>query len=177
MARRDRCSTVMSSSADGVRLVFILALFVLDDAALEIEFFLIEDGEEMAHAVAFGEEDVVEHGGGNVFEVIGAVVVGGAVEVGGADAFHGVDVGEIEILAAAEHEVLEEMGETGLAGFFVFGADVIPGVDGDDGSFVVFVDDDGETVGEDEFGVGDVGNKNGRAFWCGRGRLGFGSAV
>ena len=77
---------------DGVGLIFILTFFVLNDAALEIEFFLIEDGEQMAHAIAFGEENVVEHGGGNVFEIVGAIVVGGAVEVGGADAFHGVDV-------------------------------------------------------------------------------------
>ena len=34
----------MSSSRDGVRLIFVLAFFVLDDAALEIEFFLVEDG-------------------------------------------------------------------------------------------------------------------------------------
>ena len=55
------------------------------------------------------------------------------------------------------------MGETGLAGFLVLGADVIPGIDGDDGSFVVFVDQNGETVAEDKFGVGDVGDGDGVA--------------
>ncbi len=166
---------------DGVRLIFVLAFFVLVDAALEIEFFLVEDWEEMAHAIAFGEEDVVKHGGGNIFKEIGAVVIGGAVEVSGADAFHGIDVGEIEILAAAEHKVLEEMSETGAAGFFVFGADVIPGVDGDDWGFVVFVDEDGETVGENKFGVRDVWDVYGVGFggrFCGRGfRLDGGSVV
>ena len=146
---------------DGVGLIFILTFFVLNDAALEIKFFLIEDGEEMAHAIGFGEEDVVEHGGGNVFEIVGAIVVGGAVEVGGTDAFHSVDVRDVEILRAGEHEVFEEMSETGLAGFLVFGTDVIPGIDGDDGSFVVFVDQNGETVTEDKFGVGDVGDGDG----------------
>ena len=115
----------------------------------------------MAHAIGFGEEDVVEHGGGNVFEIVGAIVVGGAVEVGGTDAFHSVDVRDVEILRAGEHEVFEEMSETGLAGFLVFGTDVIPGIDGDDGSFVVFVDENGETVAEDKFGVGDVGDGDG----------------
>ena len=74
--------------ADGVRLIFALAFFVLHDAALQVELLLIEHAEQMAHAVAFGEQNVVEHGGGNVFEIIGAVVVGGAVQVGGADVFH-----------------------------------------------------------------------------------------
>ena len=83
-----------------------------------------------------------------------------------------VDVGVIEVVAAAEHEVLEEMGETGLAGFLVLGADVIPGVHGDDGGLVVFVDENGETVGENELGVGDVGDGDGVGFgggFCGGG--------
>ena len=60
------------------------------------------------------------------------------------------------VLAAAEHEVLEEMGEAGLAGALVLGADVVPDVDGDDGRFVVLVDDQGESVFEDEFLVGNI---------------------
>ena len=42
------------------------------------------------------------------------------------------------------------MRESGLSGFLVLGADVIPGVDSDDGSFVIFVDNDGEAVVECE---------------------------
>ena len=160
---------------DAVGLIFALALFVLDDAALQIEFFLIEDRQKMTHAIAFGEQDVVEHGGRNVFKEIGAVVVGGAVEVGGADAFHGVDVSEIEIFAAGEHEMLEEVCESRPAGLFVFGADVIPGVDGDDGGFVVFMDENGESVGKNEFGVGDVGDRDGVFGGGGDGGLGLGS--
>src|SRR6202046_135848 len=38
---------------DSVRLVFTLALFVLHHAALQIEFFLIQDAKQVAHAVAF----------------------------------------------------------------------------------------------------------------------------
>ena len=111
---------------------------------------------------------------GTFSKIIGAVVIGGAVEVGSADAFHGVDVGEIEIFAAAEHQVLEEMGETGVAGFFVLGADMIPGVDGDDGGLVVFVDEDGEAVMENEFGVGNVGDGDGVGFGGGFCRCVFG---
>ncbi len=160
---------------DAVGLVLTLTLFVLNDTALEVEFLLIEHGEEMAHAIAFGKEDIVEHGGRNIFEIVGAIVIGGAVEVGGTDTFHGVDIGIVKILAAGEHEVFEEMGETGFAGLFVFGADVIPGVDGDDGGFVIFVHEDGEAVGEDEFGVGNVGDGDVVAFGGGDGGLRFGS--
>ena len=102
---------------NAVGLVLTLTLFVLNNTALEVEFLLIEDGEEMAHAIAFGKEGIVEHRGRNIFEIVGAVVIGGAVEVGGTDTFHGIDIGIVKILAAGEHEVLEEMGETGFAGF------------------------------------------------------------
>src|ERR1700756_3885949 len=142
---------------DSVGLIFALALFVLNYAALQIKFFLTQDTEQMAHAVAFGEEYVVEHGRGNILKIIGAVAVGGAIQIAGADTFHGVDVGVVEILAAAEHEVLEQVGEAGFAGFFVFRADVVPGVYGDDGRFVIFVNQDGEAVGEHKLGVGNVG--------------------
>ena len=173
----DRISTFGDElPGHAVGLIFTLTFFVLNHAALQVEFFLVENRKQVAHAIAFGEQRVIKHGGRDVFEIIGAIVVRGAVEVGGADAFHGVDVGEIEIFAAAEHQVFEEVGETGLAGFFVFGADVIPGVDGDDGSFVVLVDQDGEAVIEDKFGVRNVGNgdfRGGGFGGRGRGRLGF----
>src|SRR6266403_3218 len=105
--------------SDAVGLIFALALFVLHDAALEIEFFLVQDAEQMSHAVAFREKYVIQHRSGNVFKIIGAIGVGGAVQVASADAFHGVDVGVIEIFASAEHEVLEQVSEAGLAGLFV----------------------------------------------------------
>jgi len=124
----------------------------------------------MAHAVAFREEHVVQHGSGNVFKIICPIGVGGAVQVGGADAFHGIDVGVVEIFASAEHEVLEKVGEAGFAGLFVLRTDVVPGVYGDDGHFVIFVDQDSESVGEYKLGVGNI--RNGKlSAGCGGARL------
>ena len=105
---------------DGVRLVFSLALFVLHYATLQIEGFLIELAEQEAHAVGFHPERVIERGSRHVFKVVGAVIVGGAVEVGGADFFHGVNVAALGMFAAAEHQMLEEVRESGFAGPFVF---------------------------------------------------------
>ncbi len=60
------------------------------------------------------------------------------------------------VFAAAEHEVLEEMGEAGLAGALVLGAHVVPDIDRDDGRLVVLVDDQGQSVFEDKFLVGNI---------------------
>ena len=128
---------------DCVGLVFTLALFVLDDTALQIESLLIERAEEITHAVGFHPQGVIEGRCGHVFEVVSAVVVGGAVQVGGADFFHGVNVTAGGMFAAAEHQVLEEMREAGFARLFVFRADVVPEVHGDDGRLMVFVDNQG----------------------------------
>ncbi len=114
----------------------------------------------MSHAIAFGEEHVIEHRGGHVFKIIGAVAVSGAIEVGSTDAFHGVDVGVVEILAAAEHKVFEEVGKAGFARFFVLRTDVVPGVYSDDGCFMIFVDQHGKPVGKDKLSVGNIGNSN-----------------
>jgi hypothetical protein len=60
------------------------------------------------------------------------------------------------VLAAAEHQVLEQVRKTGLPGLLVLRAHVIPDVEGHDGGFVILVNDQGETVLEHEFLVGDV---------------------
>src|SRR5579859_7952173 len=148
-------------SRDTVGLVFSLALFVLHYAALEIKFFLVQDREQMSHAIAFREESVIEHGRRDIFKVIGAVTIGGAIEIGRSNSFHGVYVGVVEIFATAEHEVFEQVSEAGLAWFFVLGADVVPGVYGDDGRFVIFMNQNREPVGENKLGVRNIGNSHG----------------
>src|SRR6267143_7205042 len=52
--------------------------------------------------------------------------------------------------SAVEHQMLEQVGETGAAGPLVLRADVIPDVHGDDGRLVVLVHQHGETVLENE---------------------------
>ena len=52
--------------------------------------------------------------------------------------------------------MFEEVRETGLAGPLVLGADMVPDIDRDDGGLVVFVDDEGKAVFENEFLLWDV---------------------
>ncbi len=136
--------------------LYALAQLVLDDAALLVELGLGDGALEVAHAVRLHPQDEVEGRDRDVLEVVGPVLVGRAVEVGRADLLHGLEVVVVVVLAAVEHQVLEEVGEAGLAGLLVLRADVVPDVEGDDGRLVVLVDDQGQAVVEDEFLVGDV---------------------
>ena len=160
---------------NAVGLVLPLALFVLHHAALQIELLLVEHAEQMSHAVALGEQGVVQHGGGNVLKIIRAIVVRGAVQVGGANFFHRVDVGVIEVVTAAEHQVFEEMGKPGLAQLFIFRTHVVPGVHGHDRSLVVLVHQHSQPIAEHKPGVSNIWNRD--VHTCGsrsRSRVGCG---
>src|SRR5437879_13026764 len=110
----------------------------------------------MAHAVGFHPERIVESVRRHVCKIIGGVGGGCAVQVRSAYFLHRVDVATRCVLAAAKHQVLEQMRETRFAKPLVFRADVIPDVHGDDGGLVVFMDDQRKTVVEHEFVKGDV---------------------
>ena len=62
----------------------------------------------------------------------------------------------MKVFAAAEHQVLEQVREAGLAGLLVLGPDVVPNVDGHDGGLMIFVNEHGQAVVEHEFLVRDV---------------------
>ena len=141
---------------------FALATLVADDVALVGELGAVEAFEEEAHAIALKPEGEFELVAGDGFEVVGAVEVGSAVDVGGACAFDEFDVGLFaDVLGAFEHHVFEEVGEAGAARALVERPDVVPEVDGDERETVVFVHDDDETVGHDEFLVLEFGDLQG----------------
>ena len=157
---------------------FALAALVADDVALVGEFFAVEAFEEESHAIALEPEGEFELIAGHGFEVVGAVEVGGAVDVGCAGAFDVFDVGFFaDVLGAFEHHVFEEVGEAGAAGALVERADVIPEVDGDEGEAVVFVHEDEEAVGHDEFFVLEFGDFEGLGGWKSVGGICEGAAT
>ena len=122
-----------------VWLILALPFLVLHDATLLVHFCGVDHAEQMAHPVRFHPQRDVERGGRNVLEIVGAVVVGRAVLVGRTDALERLEVVVVEVFAAVEHQMLEQMREPRATGLLVLGADVIPDVHGDDGRLVVLV--------------------------------------
>ena len=138
------------------RLVIALPLLVLDDAALVIEHLLRHRAEQVAHPVALEEQRHVERAGRHGLEIIGAVEPGGAVVVGRADLLQRLEEIARRILAAVKHQVLEQVGETGLALGLVLGADSVPHRYRHDRRLAVLVHQHGEAVVEGELLVGNV---------------------
>ena len=139
-----------------VGLVLTLPFLVLHHAALLVELGLADGADEMPHAVGFEPERQVERRGGHVDEIVGAIRVGGAVQVGGAGPLERCLELLVVVLAAVEHQVLEEVSEAGPARHLVLRADVVPDVHGDDRRLVVLVHQQGEAVREDEALIGNV---------------------
>ena len=142
-----------------VRLVLTLTFLVLHDTALFVEAGRVDGAKEVTHAVGLEPENAVERGDRHVLEIIRAVLVGRAVEVRGAERLDGLEVVVVVVLAAVEHEVLEQVREPGLAGLLVLRADVIPDVDGGDWRLVVLVNQKSEPVPERVLLVWNVGDR------------------
>ena len=139
-----------------VGLVLALALLVLHDAPLLVQPGLVDGRPHVPHAVGLHPQRHVERRGRHDLEVVRPVLVRGPVHAGGPDPVEGLEVVVVEVLAAVEHQVLEQVREAGLADLLVAGADVVPDVDGDDRRLVVLVDDQAQAVVEDVLRIGDV---------------------
>ncbi len=139
-----------------VGLVFALSLFVLHHATLFVQLFLGHGAEQVAHAVRFHPKREVQTRGGDILEVVGAVVVGGAVHVRRPDALEGGKVLIVVVFAAIEHQVFEQVGEAGFAWGLVFRAHVVPDVDRDDRRLAVLVHHHPQAVVELELVVLEV---------------------
>ena len=128
------------------RIIVALALFILHDAALQIELCLGDGAEHMPHAVGFEIQRQRQRRRGDIFEIIGAVEPGRAVEVGGADAFQRLDIATLVVFAAAEHQMFEQMRKAGATLGFVLRSDMIPDADRDDRSLAIGMDDDPQAI-------------------------------
>ena len=142
-----------------VRLVLSLSFLVLNHTALLVQTCLGDGPNEMSHAVGFEPEDAVERRDRHVLEIVGPVFVGRSIEVRGAQRLHCLEVVVVVVLAAVEHQVLEKVGESGLAHPLIFRTDVIPDIHGRDRRFVIFVHEKRQAISERELPVRDVGNR------------------
>ena len=66
-----------------------------------------------------------------------------------------------DMARALEHDVLEQVGEAGLARHLVLRADVVPEVDRDDRREVVLGHDDPQAVGQSVVAEGDLRDSGG----------------
>ena len=113
--------------------VVALALLFLDHVALVVEVLLRHGVEQVAVPVGLHPEGELVGALGHGLEVVGAVEPRRRVE----PAALGHQPGEVlaagDVPRPLEHQVLEQVGETGAPGDLVAGPDVHPDVDGDGG--------------------------------------------
>jgi len=113
---------------------------------------------QAGQAVGFQLEGHAQAIGGQHLVVGGVVVAGEGVFLGAQVAQYPRGFAGAELAAALEHHVFQGMGQAGLAGGLVAGADLVPDLRDHHGGAVVFADDDLEAVIQGEF----VGGLRGR---------------
>ena len=140
-----------------VGLVLALPLLVLHDAALLVEPLLVDDAEQVPHAIGLEPQREIHGGARHRLEIIRAIDIRRAVHARGADFLQRPKILVVVVLAAVEHQMLEQVREAGLAGNFVLRADVIPDRDCDDRGLAVLVHDYTQAVIQIEFVERDLG--------------------
>jgi hypothetical protein len=131
----------------------VLAALVQDDVALVAEFRVGQRGKQVSHAIRLHPERELQCVGRHDFPVIGAIRVGRSVERR-AGALQGLKVTVVVVLRPFEHEVLEQMRKARVARTLVLRPDVVPDVDRDDRTRVVFVQQHVESIRERVLAVG-----------------------
>ena len=119
-------------------------------SALLVEFGLTDGAGKMPHPVGLHPKRQINGVGRHILEVIGAIVVGGTVLIGRADALERLEVVVVEMFAAVEHQMLEQVGEPRPPRFFIFRAHMVPNVDGHDRRLVVLVHEQRQSVFQHE---------------------------
>jgi hypothetical protein len=145
--------------AETVRPVLVvLPPLVQDHRALVRELGLGECGQQIAHAIGFHPQRELQRPGRNHFPVVGAVGVRGTVQRG-AGALERLEVSVVVVRRSLEHQVLEQVGEAGVPRLLVLRSDVIPDIDRDNRTVVIFVEKNVEPVLERVAGIGQVHRK------------------
>ena len=132
-------------------LVVPLPFFILDDAALVIQFLLGDRTEQIAHPVTLDEQRPLECATRHRLKIVGAIEIGRAVIIGRA---HFLQIFEIVprcILRSVEHQMFEQMRETGLSLGLVLGTDIIPHRHADNRCLAIGVHQNLQAVVQGEF--------------------------
>ena len=130
------------------RALAILPQLVEHDLPLLLQGLFAEH--EPPHAIGFGEQGEVERVAMHGFEIMRAVERGASVEIVCAGREQMAQVGARQILAAAVHEVLEQMRKPMLPGRFVGRADSISHMHGHQRQTTILVQQHAQPVVEAE---------------------------
>jgi hypothetical protein len=131
-------------------ILVILPPLVEHHATLGLETLGRQRREQIPHPVGFHPERQLQRGGGDDFPIVRAIAVRGAVEQR-ASLLQRKEISLVVVFGSLEHQVLEQMRETGATAPLVLRSDVVPQVDGYDRHPAILVDDDVEAVGERPF--------------------------
>ena len=125
----------------------VLPPLVEDDVALILELGFGERGEEVTHAIGFHPQRQLHGVGRHHLPVVRPVGVGRSVEQA-TDLLQGSKIPGVVVLRSLEHQVLEQVRESRAPRLLVLRADVVPHVDRDNRTIVIFVHDHVEAVVE-----------------------------
>ncbi len=118
--------------------------FFLNGVALVVEVLFCDL--QTLHAIGFEEESEIELVGGQDFEVVGAIFVGGAVHVAAVVEDEHEVFTRSNILGAFEHHVFKEVRKTGAAFAFIARTDVVGDGERHYGRGMIFNSDHAQAV-------------------------------
>ena len=139
-----------------------LAPLVLDDVTLGVDGFRRHRVEQIAHAIGLEEQRELERARRHVDPVVRAIGLGRPVVVAPGRLEPLVELARLHVTRAHEHEVLEEVRETGALRELARRADVVPHVHADHRNAVILVEDHHEPVRQREARVRHVDSWRGR---------------
>jgi hypothetical protein len=154
MMRRKQCRRDRHQRHAVGPILVILPALVEDDVALRLEAFRGDSRQQISHAIRFHPQGQVDRARRHDLPVVGAIGVRRSVEQR-TSLLQRREIAGVVVLRPLEHQMLEQVGETGAAGALVLGTDVVPDVDGDDRHLSRFVDDDVEAVVEGVLAEGE----------------------
>ena len=110
----------------------------------------------MPHAVAFKEQSRFQRIGWNCLKIVRPVQPRRSVQISRADFFGILEIIARRIFAAVEHDMLKQMGKSGLPLGFMFGTHAIPDRNRNNGCFAILIDKHSQTIGKREFFVRNI---------------------
>ena len=98
-----------------VRLIITLALFVLYNTDLVVEFLLGNGAQQMSHPVRLQPQDQVQRWCGHRLEIVGSIQRGRTIQAGRTHLLHGLKPFTVIIFAAVEHQMFKQVSKPCLA--------------------------------------------------------------